>query len=116
MEPYSGIFMIVGWFLLRFGLPILVTLVICWGLHKLDKYWQKEDGKNQGPIEVSKLTTFLNCWKVHNCPEKQRMQCLAYQIPEIPCWQHFRSSDGNLRNRCASCTVFRSTPAPSYGD
>jgi hypothetical protein len=100
MESFLGIFMIVGWFLLRFGLPIGVTFLICWVLHKLDSHWQKEGGESLEPVNIGKLTTLLTCWIVHDCPEKQRKQCLAYQSPDIPCWQHFRSPDGNLRNRC----------------
>jgi len=116
MEPLSGTLMIVGWFLLRFGLPLVVTITICWLLQKLDNRWQNDSLESKEPVHIRKLTTIMNCWLYHDCPKKQRLQCTAYQNPDIPCWQHFRSSDGNLKNRCVVCPVFKSTPAPSYGD
>lgn len=116
MNSFLGILMIFGWFLLRFGIPLGLTVLICQFLHKLDARWQKEAEGRQETIKVSKLTALINCWLHHDCPEEQREQCSAYQQPEMPCWQHFRSTNGYLQNRCVGCAVFRNTPAPIYGD
>ena len=116
MESFSGMLMMVGWFLLRFGAPLLITISICWVLQKLDNRWKKDSERVQESVSISKLTTIMKCWLHHECPKKQRMACLAYQDPDKPCWQHFRKADGHLQNRCIGCAVFRSTPAPSFGD
>ena len=116
METFSGMLTIAGWFLIRFAVPLVVTIVICWVLHKLDKRWLKDSEAKQGSDHMRNLTTIMNCWLYHDCPKKQRSQCLAYQNPDIPCWQQFRKDDGYLQNRCVGCAVFRSAPAPSYGD
>jgi hypothetical protein len=33
---------ILGFFLLRLGVPLLITAAVCYGLHKLDDRWQAE--------------------------------------------------------------------------
>ena len=116
MESLTGLLTVSGWFLLRFGLPIGVTIAVCWMLQKLDRYWQKSIGEGQESVKFGQLTNLLNCWSIKNCSEENKNQCLAFQNPETPCWQHFRLKDGNLQNRCIGCAVFRSTPAPSFGD
>lgn len=53
------------------------------------------------------------CWLINDCPPEIRDACVAYQNPDIPCWQHFRSEGGGpLMSNCLECGVFRVAPVP----
>ena len=42
MDWLFGTGMVVGMFLLRLGVPLLITVVLGWALHRLDAKWQSE--------------------------------------------------------------------------
>jgi hypothetical protein len=96
--------------LIRFGLPILVTALVVWGLRRLDARWQAEiEGRrirSMGGVVVQEI----KCWEFQNCAEDQRSACVAYKNLSIPCWQHFRNGRGELREECLECEIFRITP------
>ncbi|MGD2156300.1 MAG: hypothetical protein PVG32_05465 [Anaerolineales bacterium] len=105
------------WSLFRFGLPVGLTLLVCWLFRKLDARWQAEAAEYQKQVGAKKaLFPALRCWLKNECPPEQRERCLAYQNQDIPCWQHFRASDGQLKEDCIGCDVFRGAPAPVIGD
>lgn len=96
--------------LIRFGLPILITAIVVWGLKQLDARWQAEIDERRtlsmGGVEIE----HIKCWELQNCVEDQRHDCVAFQNPSIPCWQHFRNGNGELREECLECQIFRITP------
>ncbi|HRJ45583.1 MAG: hypothetical protein KJZ86_16055 [Caldilineaceae bacterium] len=42
MDSFYAVTMILGFFLLRLGVPLLITLAVCYGLRRLDARWQAE--------------------------------------------------------------------------
>jgi len=100
---------IVAGLLLRFGVPILVTAILIFGLMKLDKRWQVEAAKQLARVGIRNI----GCWEINNCPEDNRANCKAYQQPELPCWQVFREASGVLREKCLGCKVFQEAPLPA---
>lgn len=42
MDSLFATAVILGFFLLRLGVPLLITAAVCCGLHKLDARWQAE--------------------------------------------------------------------------
>jgi hypothetical protein len=46
------------------------------------------------------------------CSEEKRATCKAFAHQDTPCWQVYRSSDGQLQNRCQGCKIFKDTPLP----
>lgn len=42
MDSLFAAAVILGLFLLRLGIPLLITAAVCYGLHKLDDRWQAE--------------------------------------------------------------------------
>jgi hypothetical protein len=116
MNPLEGFLLAIGWFLFRFGLPIAATVLICWFFKRLDARWQAEaeiSRKNMG--EESHRPT-IRCWLFNNCPEEKRSKCKAYQNTQKPCWQQFRGTNGELKEECIDCGVFRGFPRPAIGD
>ncbi len=116
MDTLEGFLFAIGWFLLRFGLPIAVTVLICWLFKLLDARWQAEGETYRNKIGMENPTPPVRCWLFNNCSEEQRSKCNAYQNQKIPCWQHFRAKNGELKEECIGCGVFRGFPKPAIGD
>lgn len=96
--------------LIRFGLPILITAAIVWSLKRLDSRWQAEITERRERSMEGVAVQKVKCWDLHNCSEVQRKECVAFQNPSIPCWQHYRNGNGELRQECLECEIFRVTP------
>jgi len=94
-------------FALRLAIPIIVTALAAYFLHKLDAHWQAEYEQQNPPPKVSKP----ECWKIKGCKREQLETCPALSSPQ-PCWQVFRQQDGRLKEECLSCEVFLGSPTP----
>lgn len=109
-------------FVLRLGIPIAVTVLIAWGLRRLDARWQAEAAAHQssravaaGDLDAAAVTSPLAaeqpCWELNNCAEAQRGNCPACAALDIPCWMARLRADGKLPARCYGCALFRTRPA-----
>jgi len=118
VETTQGLLLAIGWFLLRFGLPVLATALVIWFFKRLDARWQSEAQEYTERTGLESLVPAVRCWLLNDCPEERRQKCPAYQNQEKPCWQHYRLVDGSLKESCLSCRVFRGAPAsaPVAGD
>jgi hypothetical protein len=94
---------------LRLILPIAITVVIVYFLHRLDLRWQAEAMEQQAAIPPEKV----ECWKIKGCPPEQYINCAAY-TSEQPCWQVHRLYNGYLREECLTCNIFRNAPIPAH--
>jgi hypothetical protein len=92
--------------LLRFGIPVLLTVSVVYLLRKLDERWQK-DSEDRA---VSLVPT-IRCWLLKGCPQERMEKCPVYKKGGKPCWQFFRDPQGQLREECLDCDVFRDAPA-----
>jgi hypothetical protein len=111
MSFESFVAMLAGLFL-RIGLPILVTALLAWILHRLDERWQQEIKQEQqmGFREVAIQRE--RCWQIKRCSPERRNECIAFLEPAIHCWEHFRNGRRELRESCLDCEVFRNVPVP----
>jgi hypothetical protein len=110
METTSPVLIVLIGILLRFGLPILLTVLVAYFLRRLDTRWQEEAQKQM--VNSPRLIPVNPCWEVNNCSPEKKYQCRAFINPDVPCWQQFRSADGLLREGCLNCSVYRNAPAP----
>lgn len=93
-------------FAVRLGIPILLTILLAWGLKRLDAHWQAEAEEKAASPQMKRLSTArLNCWELQNCDKQRRSNCAAFRQSETPCWEVYRT-DGNLRETCRNCKVF----------
>ena len=92
--------------LLRIGIPVAITILVVILLRRLDEKWQKES--RALPLVPGEA----HCWEVTECPIDQRQKCAAMISPEGPCWQVFRSKDGDLNEACLDCKVFQQASVP----
>ena len=91
-------------FLLRLGIPILITIILVRFLRRLDERWQVEAEVAATPVKN------IGCWEIKECPHELRETCKAYLNPETPCWQVFRDPNGDMKEGCLGCKVFRDAP------
>ncbi len=94
--------------LLRFGIPVLLTVGVVYLLRKLDARWQK-DSQDRLAEAVSLVPT-IRCWLLKDCPQERMEQCPVYKQGGKPCWQFFRGPHGLLREKCLGCDVFHDAP------
>ncbi len=116
MGTLEGFLLALGWFLLRFGLPIALTVLVCWIFKRIDEKWKVEGEAYRKETGVENKMSIVRCWLFNNCPEEERSKCKAYLDQKIPCWQHFRGKNGELKQDCIGCGVFRGIPEPAIGD
>lgn len=105
---------IVLMFILRLGLPLLVTVAIVYWLRRLDARWQAEALQERSSISVAPIATTIKplpspCWIVRSCPEEKRNHCPAYAQPELACWSARKQADGRLPSLCLTCLLFKPT-------
>jgi hypothetical protein len=109
-------------FVLRLGVPIVVTAAIVWGLRRLDARWQAEAeaqrtshavaaGLIASTATASPLAAERPCWERNDCPPEKRQQCAGCALTDIPCWMARLRADGKLPARCYGCALFRTRPA-----
>jgi len=116
MDMTQGLWYMLGWFLLRFGLPIVATVMVCWLFRRLDERWRAQAEETRKQAVAEGVIPIIRCWLLNDCPEEKRGKCAAYLQQDIPCWQHFRAKNGELKDGCIGCGVFRGAPAPAIGD
>jgi hypothetical protein len=100
--------------LIRFAIPIGLTLVAIWFFRKLDQRWKTEAEeltRMQMALAMAKRTP---CWEQKQCSVEKRESCPAYAQKGVPCWQVMRDKQGNLKPGCVDCGVFRDAPIPVH--
>ena len=105
------LYMILG-LLLRVGVPIGVTLLIGWGLRRLDARWRAEAEAEKASINIMLHTTIWQqnpCWAAKNCSEEKRKTCPAYNQREKACWEVNRAN-GSLSKQCQTCKYRKELP------
>ena len=116
METFEGIFWSIFWFVVRFGIPVLITILIVRIFSKLDTRWREQAEEVRAQAVADGVVPVVKCWLLNDCPEEGKAKCKAYQDQGKPCWQHFRTKDGCLKEDCIDCKVFRGAPVPVIGD
>jgi hypothetical protein len=97
--------------LIRIGIPLLLTAFIVWTLRRLDARWQSEVNRTT-EIKAKRQVQIrpLHCWEIQHCAPSLRESCRAYKNSTVPCWQQFRNGNGELREMCLECEIFRNAP------
>jgi len=106
-------------FVIRIGLPLLITVLLVRWLGELDRRWKEEAGQfiaEETNREINENIAQELCWEVRKCAPERRERCPAYAHQETPCWQVFRTRDGQLKEICLDCEVFRHAALLAPGD
>lgn len=92
---------------IRLLVPLALTALVVFWLHKLDERWQKE-AEAERDLLVKDETP---CWKEQGLSSDEIRTRMA--ASGKPCWQIHRLSNGYLREACLDCEVFLTAPVPS---
>lgn len=138
MDGLTNVLLIVALFILRLGVPVLITVAIGYLLMRLDAKWQAENehaNKMKADQPAQRPTTDLAaptqlpalalseptaaggfaaggvpCWVVRGCSEALRARCAAPRQPQVPCWQARTTAEGRLPVECKTCQLFQPPP------
>jgi hypothetical protein len=121
MTPISETLALIALSTLRLGLPLIITVLITWGLKSLDARWQAEAEARRASAVVSagqaqaaafKAPQALQtpCWTLRHCGEARSSGCAACKEPGLPCWMARLRADGRLPSACYGCALFRLRP------
>ncbi len=119
-----GLLGVIGIFLLRFGVPLLISAGITWWLYRLDLKWRTEAPKIASVSSAVATTTIPlqnriiaePCWVYRACPEETRNKCPAYTQPDVACWLARLRNDGRLPGRCRCCSIFATSHTTAAAD
>jgi hypothetical protein len=111
---------VVGLFLIRFGVPLLISGGVAWWLFRLDAKWRREapavyipTGAPAGAAGPGHSRIIGEpCWVYRACPEQVRDKCPAYLQPDVPCWLARLRNDGRLTGGCRCCSIFATSHVP----
>jgi hypothetical protein len=99
---------------IRFAIPIGLTVVAVWFFRKLDQRW-KAEAEELTRLQVAMATAKRTpCWEQKQCSPEKLASCPVYAQKELPCWQVMRDKNGNLKPGCLDCGVFRNAPLPVH--
>jgi hypothetical protein len=108
-------------FVARLVIPLALTLLLAWGLHRLDRYWQAHPSRLQPAPGVPPVREGLSaatqkpgvvdrpCWEYRACSEAKRKKCPAGCGTDVVCWLARLRNDGRLPAVCRTCPIFTTT-------
>jgi hypothetical protein len=103
----TSILVVLTGLLVRLVVPLVVTALVVYLLHRLDVRWQAEAEKERKVLVKDEMP----CWKEQGLSMDEIK--LRAKKNNQPCWQTYRSSNGYLREACLDCEVFLSAPIPT---
>lgn len=118
MTPITEAVAMVLLFVLRLGIPLAVTILVVWGLRRLDARWEADASARRAAKAVasgevaaarlaSPMATSKPCWSLRGCPERRQAACAACADTAMPCWLARLRADGRLPGACYGCALFR---------
>ncbi len=85
----------------RILIPLVLTALIVYWLHKLDLRWQAEAEKERDLL----LNKGIPCWIEQGLSfEESRLRASA---AEQPCWTAHHAPNGHMLEACIECEVYR---------
>ncbi len=89
-------------FVLRIGVPILITLMIgAWLKRLLEEH---EEGPETAPLE---LAPGQHCWDVRKNDTTAQAQTLAAKRPDLPCWLALQVGGKGVQEMCYGCPLYQ---------
>ena len=106
-------------FFIRLGIPLAVTALVIWVLHRLDLRWQTQADRDAATCAQATLTAQAAsgsraiidqpCWEYKACAPAKRERCPAYHQTALHCWLARLRAEGRLPGACRCCPIFTLT-------
>ena len=103
----NSILVVLTGLLIRLVVPLVVTALIVYLLHRLGVRWQAEAEKERKFLVKDEMP----CWKEQGLSMDEIK--FRAEKSDQPCWQTHRLSNGYLREACLDCEVFLDAPIPT---
>lgn len=102
---------ILGMFALRLGIPIILTIGVCYVLNRVSAsraaaIASRREAQMQAAEQEGKVVRQLHCWEIKRCDPAKRPSCPAYQRPNLPCWLALQLAGQPLREECLRCGMY----------
>lgn len=94
-------------FVLRIGVPLMITFLIGAWLQQILREPEGEFESSHQEVQAGP-----RCWELKSCPEAKRAQCAAARRPDLPCWLALQVAGSGLTSDCYGCPLFKHAPAP----
>lgn len=95
------LFVIAYMFVLRIGVPIIITLMVgAWLKRLLEEHDEKPE------VKTAVLKPGQHCWDVGKTDDTERARAVAGARPDLPCWLALQVSGAGLKEMCYACLVF----------
>ncbi len=100
---------IVLMFVLRIGVPLVVTLAFGYWLEKKLRPEETIDVKPAPIVRSGKANNIihLHCWDVKRCDQARRAECAAYKHPDLPCWLALQVEGDKVNEECFTCALYK---------
>ncbi len=91
-------------FVLRIGVPLIITLMLgAW----LKRLLEKEDAEEQPQSAVTPVgSNGKHCWATSKTPETEQAKAIAATRPDLPCWLALQVAGSGLREACYNCPLY----------
>lgn len=92
---------IVYMFVLRIGVPVLITLMIgAWLKRLLEEHDEKPEAV---PVQMK---AGQHCWDVKSNADTAEAKVLAAKRPDLPCWLALQVKGDGVKEMCYTCPEF----------
>ena len=88
-------------FVLRIGVPILITLMIGTWLKRLLE--EHEEKPATAPL---RLKPGQHCWDVAQTADTDQLKAIATRRPDLPCWLALQVNGTGVQEMCYSCPAY----------
>lgn len=107
MNAVTEVLIMIGLFLLRLAVPLLITFGVAYLLRRLDAKWEAEASQETtAPDVLVEKVAQKPCWEEKGCPEAKRAQCPACKWHDLPCWLARIKVENSLPAECPDCPRF----------
>lgn len=111
MSRLAEVSILVVMFVLRMGIPVMLTFVVGFFLHRLDAGWAARAKRSAVGSDaagaVKRTRPPLPCWLIKGCSAEDYESCPAHQDQSVPCWLARLRVEGRIPRLCESCDLFR---------
>ena len=101
--------LVIGYmFVLRIGVPLLITLMIgAWLKRLLEEH---EEQPETAPLE---LAPGQHCWDVRPNDRTAQAKTMAAQRPDLPCWLALQVGGKGVQDMCYGCPLYQRDAHPT---
>lgn len=104
---------ILGMFILRLGVPLILVLGVGYVLRRLDRNWEAEATARRRALDAEILAAQLPqismsdrpCWEVRSCPPRVRDGCPVHSRSGVACWIARYQAEGEMPAMCVGCSL-----------